>query len=130
ETEAEAYSGVPQAGYGDPADWARAAAEGMRRLGAANVIITMADKGAFVSFGGLSEMVPAYSVDPVDSTAAGDSFNAALTMALAEGRPTLEAVSYACAAGALTASREGAQASLPTGEEIKAFIRTAKLKGG
>jgi ribokinase len=61
-------------------------------------------------------------VETVDGTAAGDSFTACLLVSLLEGRPREEALVRACAAGALAASRAGAQPSLPTTAEIDAIL--------
>ena len=61
-------------------------------------------------------------VTAVDGTAAGDAFTACLTVSLLEGRPRGEALSRACAAGALAASRHGAQPSLPTAAEVDAIL--------
>ena len=61
------------------------------------------------------------SVEAVDGTAAGDAFTACLVVALLEGRPRAEALRRACVAGAITASRPGAQPSLPTTADIDAF---------
>ncbi len=58
------------------------------------------------------------SVAALDSTTAGDAFNGALVLALAEGRPMQEAILFANAAGALTVTRKGVQDALPTREEI------------
>ena len=60
-------------------------------------------------------------VQAVDGTAAGDAFTACLVVSLLEGRDRVEALHRACAAGALTASRFGAQTSLPTREEVDAL---------
>jgi ribokinase len=62
------------------------------------------------------------SVDAVDGTAAGDAFAACLVVSLLEGRPRGEALERACVAGALAASRPGAQPSLPTGEQVDAIL--------
>jgi ribokinase len=62
------------------------------------------------------------SVDAVDGTAAGDAFAACLVVSLLEGRPRGAALERACAAGALAASRAGAQPSLPTAEEVDAIL--------
>jgi ribokinase len=62
------------------------------------------------------------SVRVVDGTAAGDAFTACLVVSLLEGRPREEALTRACAAGALAASRRGAQPSLPTASEIDAVL--------
>jgi ribokinase len=61
----------------------------------------------------------------VDGTAAGDAFTACLVVSLLEGREREEALARACAAGALAASRPGAQPSLPTAEEVDEILRTA-----
>jgi ribokinase len=61
-------------------------------------------------------------VEAVDGTAAGDAFTACLVVSLLEGRPREESLRRACAAGALAASRFGAQTSLPTGDEVDALL--------
>lgn len=61
-------------------------------------------------------------VDAVDGTAAGDAFTACLVVSLLEGRPRDESLRRACAAGALAASRFGAQTSLPTAGEVDALL--------
>jgi ribokinase len=62
------------------------------------------------------------SVEAVDGTAAGDAFTACLVVSLLEGRSREESLRRACAAGALAASRFGAQTSLPTAEEVDALL--------
>ncbi|MFL6029094.1 MAG: ribokinase [Gaiellaceae bacterium] len=62
-------------------------------------------------------------VDAVDGTAAGDAFTACLVVSLLDGRDREEALSRACAAGAIAASRFGAQPSLPTADEVDAILR-------
>ena len=66
--------------------------------------------------------IMAPSVAALDSTAAGDAFNGALALALAEGRSMQEAILFANAAGALTVTRKGAQDALPTREEIASLL--------
>jgi ribokinase len=77
-------------------------------------------------------VVPGFEVDAVDVTAAGDAFNGAFSVALAEGMDGEDAVRFANAAGALCATREGAQASLCTRAELDAFLasRPHEGKGG
>ena len=62
------------------------------------------------------------AVTAVDGTGAGDAFTAGLTVSLLEGRPRDEALRRACAAGALAASRPGAQPSMPTADEVDAIL--------
>jgi ribokinase len=62
-------------------------------------------------------------VEAVDGTAAGDAFTACLVVSLLEERDPEEALRRACAAGALAASRFGAQPSLPTAAEVDAILR-------
>jgi ribokinase len=63
------------------------------------------------------------AIDPVDGTAAGDAFTACLLVSLLEGRDREESLTRACAAGALAASRPGAQPSLPTAAEVDGILR-------
>ncbi|MDX6477185.1 MAG: ribokinase, partial [Gaiellaceae bacterium] len=61
-------------------------------------------------------------VEAVDGTAAGDAFAACLVVSLLEGRDRGEALTRACAAGAIAASRFGAQPSLPTADDVAAIL--------
>ncbi len=61
-------------------------------------------------------------VDPVDTTGAGDTFVAALTLAMLEGRAPAEALAFACAAGALSTTKPGAQTALPWRAEVDAIL--------
>ena len=70
------------------------------------------------------QLVPGFKVKAVDTTAAGDVFNGALAVALAEGKPLLEAVRFANAAAAISVTRLGAQPSAPKRREIEKFLRT------
>jgi ribokinase len=67
-------------------------------------------------------MIPAFRVDAVDTTAAGDVFNGALAVALAEEVPLPGALRFAQAAAAISVTRPGAQPSAPTRAEIDAFL--------
>lgn len=96
-----------------------------RRLlarGAQTVIVKLGDRGARLFEAERSEAWPAPAVTAVDTTAAGDAFNGALAVAVAEGRPLGEAISFACAAGALSVTRAGAQPSMPTRAELESFL--------
>ena len=72
------------------------------------------------------KIFPAYSVKVVDTTAAGDTFNAAIAVGLAEGSTLENSIRFANAASALAVSRPGAQTSVPRREEVEQFI---KIKG-
>ena len=98
------------------------AAEILLARGVGNVIITMGSRGAFVAGREVRQMIPAYKVKAVDTTAGGDVFNGALAAALAEGRSLLEAVRFATAAAAISVTRLGAQTSAPMRREINGLL--------
>jgi ribokinase len=88
--------------------------------------MTLGARGAaYLDRSGVDLSVPAPKVAAVDTTAAGDAFAGALAVAWAESRPVAEALRWACAAGAVCASRAGAQTSLPTRAEIDALAAAA-----
>jgi ribokinase len=90
------------------------------------VAVTLGDEGALLLEDGneVARARPPH-VDAVDGTAAGDAFTACLVVSLLEGRDRAEALRRACAAGALAASRFGAQPSLPTAGEVDAILRAS-----
>lgn len=98
------------------------AARKLRSMGPGTVIITMGQLGAFFSGPQGQVRIAAPSVVAVDSTAAGDAFNAALAVALAQGTEPDIAADIAAAAGALAVSKAGAQPSLPTVEELAQVV--------
>lgn len=110
ETEAEWLTGVAVT---DAASAARAAA-GLKRRGVAHVVITMGAKGCWCE----GTLYPCVKVKAVDTVAAGDTFNGAFAVALAEGRPIAEAVAFAQKAAAVSVTRRGAQPSIPHRAEI------------
>lgn len=119
ETETELLTGVAVT---DPAGQAKAAQD-LRRRGIQTVVMTLGGAGSFLFAADTGEMVPTVKIDPVDTTAAGDAFNGALAVALAEGRELRQAVRFANLAGALAATRLGAQPSLPTRAEVEKLER-------
>lgn len=119
ETEAEMISGVKIT----DTDSAVEAARKISEMGVENVIITLGSKGALVYSSETYELVPAYRVEAVDTTAAGDVFNGALTVALSEGRSQIEAVRFACKASAISVTRSGAQSSVPYRSEVDIFTQ-------
>ncbi len=91
------------------------------------VVCKAGERGAYFLLNGSGRLkrVPAFPVEAVDTTAAGDAFTAALGVALAEGKALEEAVRFANAAGALAVTRRGAQPSLPNREDVEALSRGA-----
>lgn len=115
ETEAETITGVRVV---DEASAKQAAAK-LHELGVAAVIITIGSKGAFYDFNGQSELVPAFKVKAVDTTAAGDTFIGAMSSLLKPDFSNLrEAIIFANKASSLTVQRYGAQPSIPYKKEI------------
>jgi ribokinase len=86
------------------------------------VIVKMGDVGALFVDASRQAFWPALRVEAVDATGAGDAFNAALAVALAEGRPLPDAGRLTVAAGALCVTRAGAQPSMPTRQEVEAAL--------
>ena len=101
---------------------AESAARALVQRGVRAVVVKMGEHGAFYLSDGDSGYVPPFEVDAVDTVAAGDAFGAAMTCALAEGRPLNEAVRLASAAGALAVTRPGAQNAMPTRAEVEALL--------
>jgi ribokinase len=122
ETEAECLTGIP---VRDEAS-ARRAADQLLREGVRYVIVTLGAAGALWAGPQQTGFVPGFPVAAVDSTAAGDAFSGGLACALARGLLLEEAVRYASLAGALSATRLGAQPSLPTEEEVRRFAEGLK----
>lgn len=118
ESEAEILTGVEVSDD----DSCLLAAESLLSDGVKAVIITLGKRGAYVASGEVRQRVPGFSISAVDTTAAGDAFNGALAVALAEGVGLLDAVRFANAAGAISVSRIGAQPSAPTRSEIEVFL--------
>jgi ribokinase len=103
-------------------DSAEVAARELLQQGTFKVIVTLGDKGAlYVSRDG-SFHIPAFSVNVLDTTAAGDAFIAGMAVSLAQGKIMRESIRFACACGALAATKFGAQSSLPTIDEVEKFL--------
>ena len=116
ETETERLTGVSPTSK----DACLRAAEWFFERGVKNVVITLGAKGSYLGNQSVSEYCPTIEVKAVDSTAAGDAFNGALAYFLNEGREPKNAVLLANRAGALATTKLGAQASLPSREEVRA----------
>ncbi|MFM8217854.1 MAG: PfkB family carbohydrate kinase [Planctomycetaceae bacterium] len=94
----------------------------LRRWGCGAVLATLGPQGCLLVSARETWTQPAFSVPVVDTTAAGDAFNGALAIALAEGVPLAQAARFASATAALSVGRAGAQPSLPARREIEAFL--------
>jgi ribokinase len=114
ETEAELLTGIRVT---DEAT-AQRAARWLHDAGVANVVITLGARGAYLSSGAEGRLIAAPTVTAVDTTAAGDCFNGALAVALAENRNLSDAVAFACQAASISVTRLGAQASMPHRHEV------------
>ncbi len=122
ETEAELLTGIKVV---DETSAGQAAGQLLAR-GAQTVIITLGASGAFVATEGLRKLVRGFKMAAVDTTAAGDVFNGALAVALAEGRTIADATRFANAAAAISVTRMGAQPSAPKRKEIDRLAGLAK----
>ena len=118
ETEAEALVGYP---IRDTDNAASAARELLNR-GVGAAVIKMGAQGAYWADGDAGGHAPPFPVDAVDTVAAGDAFNGALAVALAEGHSLVEAVRWGSAAGALAVTKVGAQDSMPAREAVLAML--------
>lgn len=106
----------------DPRPSPELAAE-LRERGANNLIVTMGDQGTLVLTDTVDQIVPGCRVDVVDTTGAGDAFNAGFAVALGEGRPLLDAVRFGCAYGALACTKLGVIPSLASRSEADDLYR-------
>jgi ribokinase len=94
----------------------------LSEFGVANIIVTSGSQGAYLHSKAESRQVPAFSVQAVDTTGAGDAFVAGMAVALAEGQPLAAAARFAAAVGALATTKHGAQPSLPTKTAVQHFL--------
>ena len=117
QTEAQTLTGIEVT---DEAS-AELAAQVLVSWGVERVVITMGSAGAYLYQAGKGVMIPAYKVDAVDTTAAGDVYNGALCAALAEGMSLEQALHFATKASAISVTRAGAQPSVPSREEVENF---------
>lgn len=118
ETEAELLSGIRVCDM----ESAAAAYDKLTAMGLKHPIISMSDKGAFTRIDGKNYIVEPKRVEAIDSTAAGDIFLGAFAVALAQDKSMAECLNYAKTAAALSTTRQGAQTSIPTPEEVEAAL--------
>lgn len=100
-----------------------AAAQDLLSCGPKNVLLKIGSRGSLVAqHDGLREMVPAFPVDAVDTTAAGDAFNGGFSVGLMKGMNIVESARFASAVAAISVTRPGAQRSMPVLQEVEEFI--------
>ena len=112
--EAEMLTGIKIV---NDADAERVAKE-ISAMGVQNIIVTLGSKGCLVREGDTSYCVDAFKVEPVDTTAAGDTFNGALCVGLAEGMNLRQSAGMASKASSVAVTRMGAQSSIPYRKEL------------
>lgn len=119
EVEAEIITGIPV----DSKENADKAADWFFEKGVENVLITLGGRGVYIATDEKRAIIPAYHVEAIDTTGAGDAFNGGLVAALAEGKNLWEAAGFANALAAVAVQRLGTTPAMPTREEIEQFIK-------
>ena len=126
ETEARFYAGSLD---GDADDHARTA-QSLLSNGCYGVILKMGSRGVYVTTEGTpGQMVPAFPVPVVDTTAAGDAFNGGFATGLMLGNSPLESARFAAAVAAISVTRAGAQPSMPSMHEVEGFFESRLVPG-
>ena len=122
EAEAEALTGLSV----EDEEGARRAAAALRERGAGAAVITLGPRGALYDGPEGAVLVPAFDAGPVvETTGAGDAFNGAFAVALAEGRDPVAAVRFGCAAAGISVTRPGTANSMPDRAEVEALLAGA-----
>ena len=119
ESETKALTGIYP---GTQEETERAARQLYRMAEPKYVVLKLGERGAFVYDGKKGTFFPGFQVEAVDSTAAGDTFGAALSIGLCRKQGLEEAIRFAHAAAGICVSRMGAQTAIPTEEEVTAFL--------
>lgn len=119
ESEAAALSGMKVT----TPEEAIATGEKLLAGGVKEVVITLGELGAVWVHAAGAKVIPSYKVKAIDTTAAGDSYTAAIAVALAEGRQMEDALRFAAQVAAIVVTRPGAQTALPSRDEVEAFIK-------
>lgn len=122
EVEAETISGIKVDGEN-----IEIVLDKLLNMGVKNVIMTLGDRGSILKNGNVYKHIPAYSVNTVDTTAAGDTFCGAFAAELARKNNWEDALTFATAASAICVTRMGAQPSIPTESEVRNFLNNNKL---
>lgn len=118
ETELGILTGMPV----DTPDQVEKAARRLLKRGVKNVVVTLGGEGAMLVCDGGRVDFPGKKVEAVDTTAAGDSFTAAMTMLLADGYSLKQAVAFAVEVASVVVTRPGAQSSIPKADEVRAML--------
>ena len=105
---------------------AKQAAAKLLAQGVGIVVLTLGRRGALVADHDGARLAPGFKVKAIDTTAAGDVFNGALAVALAEGQALDGAVRFANAAAALSVTKPGAQPSAPKRRDIERLVASTK----
>ena len=119
ETETEILVGIRPSNQEE----ASKAAKLLLEKGAGTAVIKLGSKGVYYENKEESGFVPPYKVNPIDTVAAGDAFNAGLAVAISEGKPLAEAVRWGAAAGAIATTRKGALPAMPYREEVLKLMK-------
>lgn len=123
ESEASLLTGIPVTDQ----ESAKIAATHLIEQGVSEVIITLGAGGCLYTDGSDFHNYPAFRVDAIDSTAAGDVFNGTLAVQITNGLSIPEAIKIASAAAAISVTKQGAQTSIPTMDEIAGFVEKNRL---
>ena len=123
ETEAKVLAGMaPDANIGP-----EQVAHQLLDSGVKQVVMTLGEKGALIVTGSSCTHIPAHKMSAVDTTGAGDAFNAGLAVATAFGAPLEDAVRFAVVTGGLAVTRAGVIPSLPSRDEVLQFYRSQNI---
>ena len=118
QTEAAVLAGMPVVTVATAPE----AASRLLAMGPSTILLKLGADGVLIANAAGMRVIPGFRVATIDTTAAGDCFAGALAVALIEGQPLEEAVVFANAAAALSTTRAGAQASMPTRAEVKDLL--------
>jgi ribokinase len=106
----------------------KAAAERLLACGVKNVLLKLGSRGCLIAQGTLEKQrIPAFPVNAVDTTAAGDAFNAGFAVGLIRGSTIARSAVFASAVAAISVARPGAQPSMPTGDEVERFLEQRSI---
>jgi ribokinase len=103
-------------------------ATALLQQGSRNVILKLGNRGCYLALSdGTRKLLRAFSVEAVDTTAAGDAFNGAFAVALMNGQNPVDSAEWASAVAAIAVTRHGAQASMPTAGEVDRFMEQNRM---